>query len=59
MFGLFKKKSQLQILEKKHQQLLKEAYDLSTSNRMESYKKYAEAEQIQQEIETLAKAANK
>lgn len=54
MFGLFKKKSPQQVLQKKYEQLIKEAYQLSTSNRIESDKKNAEALEILKEIEALA-----
>lgn len=53
MLGLFKKKSKTQVLQKKYEKLLKEAYELSTVNRSESDKKYVEAEEVMKEIETL------
>lgn len=55
MFKLFKKKSKSDLLEEKYQRLLKEAYDLSTSNRMQSHLRYAEAEGVLKEIEALDK----
>lgn len=55
MFGLFKKKSKVELLEEKYQKLTNEAYILSKTNRTESDKKYAEAEEVQKEIETLTK----
>ena len=53
MFGLFKKKSEKQKLEEKYQRLIKEAYDLSTVNRMQSDLKSAEAQDVLKEIEAL------
>lgn len=57
MFGLFKKKSKMTILEEKHKRILKEAYDLSTIDRKKSHLKYAEAEAVSLEIETLQKSS--
>lgn len=51
MFGLFKKKSQLEILQKKYESLMKESFILSKSNRSASDKKIAEAEEIMNKIE--------
>jgi len=53
MFGLFKKKSEVEKLEEKYQKLLKEAYTLSTSNRTLSDQKTAEANEVLQQIEQL------
>jgi hypothetical protein len=53
MFGLFKKKSEKEKLEEKYKQLMKEAFDLSKSNRSASDGKYAEADKVQKEIEAL------
>ncbi len=55
MFSLFKKKSPIKILNDKYQKLQEEAYNLSTSNRMQSDQKYAEAQEVLKEIETLEK----
>ena len=53
MFGLFKKKSEVEKLQEKYQKLMKEAFDLSKVNRSESDKKYAEADDVQKKIEAL------
>ena len=53
MFGLFKKKSLIDQLQNKYEKVLKEAYQLSTIDRKESDKKYAEADTIMQKIEAL------
>ncbi|QCW98907.1 Lacal_2735 family protein [Aggregatimonas sangjinii] len=53
MFGLFKKKSQKDILHEKYQKLLKEAHQLSTSNRKKSDEKVFEAEEIMKQIVKL------
>ncbi|MBA3986355.1 MAG: Lacal_2735 family protein [Flavobacteriales bacterium] len=55
MFSLFKKKSQEEILNEKYKKLLKEAYELSTTNRSASDKKQAEAQAILEEIEAFKK----
>ncbi|GAA4826510.1 Lacal_2735 family protein [Algivirga pacifica] len=54
MFGLFKKKDPKEQLQKKYEKLLKESHTLSTSNRIESDKKYAEAMEVLKEIEKLS-----
>lgn len=53
MFGLFKKKSEKEILDAKHKKLLEEAFKLSTINRKASDSKYAEAEVVLKQIESL------
>ncbi len=54
MFGLFKKKTEVEKLQKQYQKLMKEAFDLSKSNRSASDEKYAEADKVQKQIETLS-----
>ncbi|GAA4940646.1 hypothetical protein GCM10023314_11820 [Algibacter agarivorans] len=53
MFGLFKKKTQVEKLQDKFNKLMKEWHELSSINRSESDKKYAEAEAIARQIELL------
>lgn len=53
MFGIFKKKSKIEVLEKKYHSLLKESYRLSTLNRKASDAKSVEADQVLKEIENL------
>lgn len=53
MFGLFKKKSKIELLNEKYQKLQNEAYKLSTVNRTESDRKQAEAEEVLKEIKAL------
>ncbi|WCO00547.1 Lacal_2735 family protein [Psychroserpens ponticola] len=53
MFGLFKTSSEADKLQKKYKKLMKEWHTLSTTNRSESDKKYAEAEKIQEQIKHL------
>ncbi len=53
MFGLFKKKSELEILDAKYKKCMEDAFKLSTSNRGESDKKYKEADEIAKQIEQL------
>ena len=55
MFGLFKKKSQKEVLLKKYNKLMQESYKLSTVNRTEADKKYAEAEKLLKEVDRLEK----
>ena len=55
MFGLFKKKSEIDKLEDKYRKLLKEAYNLSTTNRRLSDSKTAEAHEVLKQIEILKK----
>lgn len=55
MFNIFKKISPLQKLYKKQEQLLKEAHQLSKSNRSLSDQKYLEAEELLNEIKALEK----
>jgi len=59
MFKFFKKKSKVDILNDKYQKLQKEAYQLSTSNRMQSDLKYAEADAVLKEIENIEKSTAK
>lgn len=53
MFGLFKKKTEKDKLYEKYQKLLKEAHQLSTTNRKLSDQKIAEAETLMNKIENL------
>ncbi len=53
MFNLFKRKTKIEVLNKKYQRLLSEAYKLSTINRKASDEKTAEANLILKEIELL------
>lgn len=53
MFGLFKKKSEVEKLNEKYQKLMEESYRLSTSNRTASDQKASEANEILKQIEAL------
>ncbi len=53
MFGLFKKTSELDKLQKQYEILMADWHKLSTTNRSESDKKYAEAQKIIDQIEVL------
>ncbi len=59
MFGLFKKKSPEEQLRAQYQQLMKEAFELSTVNRAASDQKHAEAEAVMSQLEALQKNAAK
>jgi hypothetical protein len=51
MFGLFKRKTTIEKLNDKYKSLIKQAYNLSKTNRSQSDQKYYEAEQILKEID--------
>lgn len=53
MFGLFRKKSEREMLLKQYSQLQEEAFHLSKTNRTASDAKNAEAEALMQRIESL------
>lgn len=53
MFGLFKKTSEVEKLQKQYETLMADWHKLSTTNRSESDKKYAEAQLIIEKIEKL------
>ena len=53
MFGIFKKKTEIEKLEIKYKALLKEAYDLSKTSRSKSDQKTFEAEEVYKQIEIL------
>ena len=53
MFGLFKKKSKSEKLEKKYKKLMQEWHDLSSVNRSASDAKFAEAQDIEKQINQL------
>ena len=51
--GLFKKRTRQEKLERKHAKLLEEAFRLSRTDRTAGDQKYAEAEALLKEIESL------
>jgi len=53
MFKLFKKVSEIEKLQKRYEKLMKEWHSLSTTNRKESDKKYAEAQLIIERLEQI------
>ena len=53
MFGLFKKTSELEKLQKQYEKLMADWHKLSTTNRAESDKKYAAAQVVLDKIEAL------
>ena len=53
MFGLFKKKTEVEKLQSKYEALLKEAFELSKINRSKSDQKTFEAEEVSKQIEKL------
>ena len=58
MFGLFKKKSEKEILLKKYNTLTEEAYKLSHTDRTASDKKTKEANDILERIKTIESKEN-
>jgi hypothetical protein len=53
MFGLFKKKSERELLSEQYNKLMSESHSLSTTNRAESDKKYAEAQKFMDQVDKL------
>jgi hypothetical protein len=53
MYGLFRKKTEKELLSRKYDKLMQEGYELSTTNRKASDAKYAEAGEIMKKIEKL------
>ena len=53
MFGLFKKKSKKEVLQAEYEKLMKEAHDLSTTNRKLSDQKAFEANEVMNQLEKL------
>ena len=53
MFGIFKKSSEVEKLQKQYNKLMKEWHSLSSINRSESDKKYAQAQDILNKIEAF------
>ena len=53
MFGLFKKKTKLELLQEQHAKLFKEAFDLSKINRKASDQKTAQADEVAKKMEAL------
>ena len=53
MFGIFKKKSEVEKLQEVYKKLMEEAYKLQSINRSQSDHKYQEADNILKKIENL------
>jgi uncharacterized protein Yka (UPF0111/DUF47 family) len=53
MFGLFKKTSELDKLQKQYEKVMADWHKLSKTNRAESDKKFAEAEKVLAKIDAL------
>jgi phosphomevalonate kinase len=53
MFGLFKKKSEVEKLQEKYKKVMEEAFKLQSINRSDSDSKYLEADNLLKEIEKL------
>ena len=53
MFGLFKKKSELEKQQELYKKLMKQAYKLQSINRSNSDQKYLEADKVLKKIDAL------
>jgi superfamily I DNA and RNA helicase len=53
MFGLFKKKSEVEKLQEKYKKVMEEAFKLQSINRTDSDSKYLEADNLLKKIEEL------
>jgi hypothetical protein len=53
MFGLFKKKSEMEKLQEQYQKLMKDYHTLSTTDRTASDKAYAAADEIGKKMDAL------
>ena len=53
MFGLFKKKTEKEKLELRYEKLMKESFEISSTNRAAGDAKVAEAEEVMKQIEAL------
>lgn len=53
MFGLFKKKSEVEKLHEEYKKIMQEAYKLQSINRSESDQRYLEADTILNKIKLL------
>ncbi|WP_411895474.1 Lacal_2735 family protein [Winogradskyella sp. A2] len=53
MFGIFKKTSEVEKLQKQYEKLMADWHKLSATNRAASDKKYSEAQKILDQIENL------
>lgn len=53
MFGLFKKKSEVEKLHEEYKKIMQEAFKLQSINRSESDQKYLEADNILKKIKLL------
>jgi len=55
MFGLFKKKTEREVLLERYKKLMEESHSLSTTDRRKSDQKFAEAEELMNQVDTLEK----
>lgn len=53
MFGLFKKKSELEKLQEQYEQLMKDYHRLSTTDRTASDKAFAQADEVAKKMDAL------
>ena len=55
MFGIFKKKSEVEKLQDSYKKLMEEAFKLQSINRSDSDQKYLEADAVLNKIEAIEK----
>ncbi len=55
MFGLFKKKNPIEVMQKEYSQLLEDAHRLSKTDRTASDAKMAEANELLKKMESFSK----
>jgi hypothetical protein len=53
MFGIFKKKTERQRLNERYRKLMKESHQLSLSDRIKSDQKFAEAQELLYQLDTI------
>lgn len=53
MFGLFKKKSEREVLLEQYKKLMEESHSLSTVDRSKSDQKYAEAQDVMDRVDRM------
>lgn len=51
MFNFFRKKTKMEIVQRKYEQLMKESHTLSKTDRKQSDEKYAEAQELLKEMD--------
>lgn len=58
MFGIFKKKTEREKLNERYRKLMKESHQLSTTDRIKSDQKFAEAQELLYRLDTIESATS-